>query len=163
MSGRATRTRMGIATTSSWTQWFGPFKLREYLDRHGGVPDSELPPESPACYCVSVHGWSGEPNRTAEILVIGKAYAIKSGGVRSRVASLLPCLFGFHGPTKTSAGFHRPGIRTNVEFIRAAMQNPMDLYIAWLSMPGASEQQVLAREAELTKQLQPRYNKPRKN
>jgi hypothetical protein len=107
---------------------------------------------------VSLHKWLSEPNVAADILIIGKAFAAKSGGGRARIASLLPCLFGFHGPTKVSAGFHGPGIRTNVEFIRATLQNPMDVYIGWLPMPGASEREVLDRESKLTEQLQPRYN-----
>jgi hypothetical protein len=48
--------------------WKGPFRFRDYLDRPGGVPDVDLPPEVPGNYLLTGRRWSGQPSQSADPL-----------------------------------------------------------------------------------------------
>jgi hypothetical protein len=53
--------------------WIGPFKLCDYLDRPGAVPDSELPEEVPGVYALTER--PGPASRTLRMIhfMLGEA------------------------------------------------------------------------------------------
>src|SRR5229473_4059269 len=139
-------------------RWTGAFQFREYLDRAGGVPEVDLPPEVPGVYFITGRRWSGPLCDMAESLYVGKAYAAASGGLRGRLGDFVSSLLGFHGPLKTSGGRHNGGITVNL-LCRNAARNPLELFLAWFPMPEASEQQVLDKERKLIDKLNPICNR----
>jgi len=85
-------------------RWTGAFQFREYLDRAGGVPEVDLPPEVPGVYFITGRRWSGPLCDMAESLYVGKAYAAASGGLRGRLGDFVSSLLGFHGPSRLPGG-----------------------------------------------------------
>jgi hypothetical protein len=131
--------------------WIGPHKLRSYLDRIGGVPDPDLPPEIPGLYVVTEQTWTAQPSRSAGALYVGK-----SGVLRARIGEFVSSACGFHG---TYAGRHSGGITVNEKYVRLAKHNPLDVWIACLPMQGALPDQVAKAESELIGKLHPSCNK----
>lgn len=136
--------------------WKGPFQLRDRLNRPGGWPKADLPPEVPGLYVTTEESWSGRrPPDDPPPLCAGKAYAEKSGGLRSRIDALISSLCGFHGDI---AGRHAEGITISREYCRKDGHNPLDIYVAWRPMPGVSKDQLNKEETRLIERLQPTYN-----
>lgn len=138
-------------------KWVGPFSLRDCFDRAGGAPEENLAPEVPGLYVATAEPWSGEPPYNP--LCAGKSYAMNSGGLRFRIGDFVASVCGIHGKL---AGRHGEGIRINEEYCRKGGNNPLDIFIAWLPMPGVSEAELDAAETELIRELQPIYNKLKK-
>ena len=79
------------------------------------------------------------------------------------MGDLISSLCGFHGASKTSAGRHVEGARISTDYCRVSAQNPtlrnpLDAFIAWLPMPGASAVQLDKAETELILLTNPAYN-----
>jgi hypothetical protein len=104
--------------------WEGPFQLRDYLNRPCGWPEDCLPPEVPGLYVATAETWSGAPPANPPPLCAGKAYAEKSGGLRSRIGDFISSLCGFHGENDTSAGRHAEGIRISKGILPEAWSQP---------------------------------------
>lgn len=131
--------------------WTGAFKLSDYLNRSGGVPDSELPPEAPGVYILTGKNWSGAPTGSVDPLYVGR-----SGILRNRLGDLISSLCGFHG---IFSGRHSGGITVNTDHIRTSDVSPFDLFIGWLSLPALSPKDIADKERALIEQLKPRHNK----
>lgn len=142
--------------------WEGPFQLRDCLNRQGGWPKDCLPPEVPGLYVATKESWSDRPPEEPPPLCVGKAYAQKSGGLRSRIGDFISSLGGFHGDNDTSAGRHAEGIRISKEYCRNGAQNPLDIYVAWRAMPRVSKDLLDEEETRLIERTMPTYNKHKK-
>jgi hypothetical protein len=131
-------------------RWIGPHKLRDYLDRLGGIPPADLPPELAGVYVVTERSWSGQPNTAA-----GALYVVMSGVLRERIGALLGSLFGFHG---VYSGRHAGGITLDQVFVRSGPHNALDVWIAWAVVSGGPDD-VAATERQLIGGLNPSCNR----
>jgi hypothetical protein len=86
----------GIMSNDITTQWVGPFRLREYLEK-AIDPDQVWPPRHYGVYVVSLRTWKGVPTTQAGILYAG-GNSSKTARFRRRVANLIPAMLGIGGP-----------------------------------------------------------------
>lgn len=102
--------------------WEGPKKLRELMDRPGGL-DPAIIPETSGVYVFSLGPWQHAP---ADLLWLGSAH-----NLLERTGNNVACALGLSSAT---TGGTMGGWKLSV-YCRANGQNPLDLYFGWLVLP----------------------------
>jgi hypothetical protein len=110
--------------------WEGPRKLRELLDREGGL-EARIVPEAPGLYVFSLEPWQQAPE---DLLYLGSGHATKNTNLRHRVGAEVASTLGFWGKV---AGHGHGGILLS-EYCRKKGINPLDLRLGWLILPQKS-------------------------
>ena len=128
--------------------WEGPFKLRELLDRVGGL-DPAIIPETYGLYVFSLNPWEHEP---ADLLYLGSGHATKNTNLRHRIGAEVASALGFHGKV---AGHGHGGILLSDYCRPPRTINLFELYLGWLVRPTKDTCPVPA-EQELFDHVQPR-------
>ncbi len=133
--------------------WIGPFKLRDYIDRVGGL-DPLPPDDKPGLYVFSRKLWVGNP---IDLLYLGSGHSTENTSLLNRIAREVADTLGFHGKVAAlgSGGFLLS------KFCKREGIKPLDLYLGWRTVddcPVPYEQELyddhknkLSRELQNTK------------
>jgi hypothetical protein len=132
--------------------WEGPYRLRELLDRAGGL-DGAIIPESYGLYVFSLNPWEYEPT---DLLYLGSGHATKNTNLRHRIGAQVASAQGFHGKV---AGHGHGGILLS-EYCNTNGINPLELYLGWRVRPTKDACPVPA-EQELFAQHDPKSDDPK--
>lgn len=104
--------------------WEEPKKLRDFLDRLGGLDRGAIP-ETPGVYVFSLGLWKRSP---ADLLYLGSGH-----NLLQRVGENVACALGFWSET---VGRSQGGWKLSAEYCRQnGGRNPLDLYLGWLLLP----------------------------
>jgi hypothetical protein len=98
--------------------WEAPKKLREMLDRTGGL-DPKILPETSGVYVFSLGPWKHAP---ANLLYLGSSH-----NLLERTGNNVACALGFWSNTVGQG----QGWKLS-EYCRQQRENPLDLYFGWL-------------------------------
>ncbi len=122
------RARDGSLRGRKTMPWEGPKKLRELLDRPGGL-DPAILPETSGLYVFSLKRWEHEP---ADLLYLGSGHATENTNLGHRIAAEVASALGFWGKV---AGHGHGGILLSKKYCRPNGINPLDLHLGWLVLP----------------------------
>lgn len=102
--------------------WVGPHKLRDLVDRPGGL-DPAIVPENPGVYVFSLDAWQHDP---ANLLYLGSSH-----NLFQRTCDSIPSALGFCSNTvgASQGGWLVSG------YCQRNRENPLDLYFGWVVLP----------------------------